>query len=101
MSPRQVELVLKKQRLQLRSAALRGDFSAYAAGLKPAFALADRGRAALCWLRRHPLVPLAVAAALLAARPRAVLRWAQRGFLAWQTFRKLRSVLQLALSRSR
>jgi len=101
VSPRQVELALKKQRLQMRSAALREDFSVYASGWKPAFALADRGRAALRWLRRHPLVPVAVMAALLAARPRAVLRWARRGFVAWQTLRRLRSVLQLALSRSR
>ena len=101
MSPRQVELALKKQRLQIRSAVLREEFSAYAAGWMPAFALADRGRAALRWLRRHPVVPAAVLAALLAARPRTVLRWAQRGFLAWQALRKLQSVLQLALSRNR
>lgn len=101
MSPRQVELALKKQRLQIRSAALRDEFSAYAAGLAPAFALADRGRSALRWLRRHPLLPALVLAAVLAARPRMVLRWAQRGFVAWQALRKLRSVIQLGLSRTR
>ena len=101
MSPRQVELALKKQRLQIRSAALRDEFCAYAAGWMPAFALADRGRAALRWLRRHPVVPVAVLAAFLTARPRTALRWAQRGFIAWQALRKLHSVLQLALSRSR
>ena len=101
MSPRQVELALKKQRLQIRSAALRDEFAAYAAGWAPAFALADRGRAALRWLRRHPLLPVAVLAAVLAVRPRMVLRWAQRGFVAWQALRKLRSMLQLALSQSR
>lgn len=101
MSPRQVELALKKQRLQIRSAILRDDLAAFAGGLKPVFALADRGRSALRWLRRHPLVPVVAGVALLTARPRAVLRWAQRGFLAWQMLRKLSSALQLALSRSR
>lgn len=101
MSPRQVELALKKQRLQIRSAALRDEFSAYAAGWAPVFALADRGRSALRWLRRHPVLPAALLAAFLAARPRTVLRWAERGFVAWQALRKLRSILQLALSQSR
>lgn len=100
MSPRQVDLALKKQRLQIRSAALRDEFAARAAGWAPAFALADRGRAGLRWLRRHPVLPVALLAALLAARPRAVLRWAQRGFVAWQALRRLRGVLQLGPSRS-
>ena len=101
MSPRRVELALKKQRLQIRSAALRDEFTTYAAGLAPAFALADRGRSALHWLRRHPLLPVALLAAALAARPRAVLRWARRGFVAWQALSKLRSMLQLGASSSR
>lgn len=101
MSPRQVELALKKQRLQIRSAALREDFSSYATGLKPVFALADWGLSALRWLRRHPVLPVTVLVALLVARPSAALRWAQRGFLAWQALRKLRGALQLALSRNR
>lgn len=100
MSPRQVELALKKQRLRLRSAALREDFAAYAAGWTPAFALADRGRAVLRWLRQHPVVPVAIVAALLAARPRAVLRWAQRGFFAWQTLRKVHDIIQVPASRT-
>lgn len=101
MSPRQVELALKKQRLRIRSAVLRGDFSAYAAGCKPAFRVADRGGSVLCWLRRHPLVPVAAMVALLVARPRAALRWAQRGFFAWQTLRRLRGALQPALPPNR
>ena len=101
MSPRKVELALKKQRLQLRSAKMRDDFAAYAAGLTPAFALADRGRSALRWVRRHPVLPVALLAAVLAARPRAMLRWAQRGFVVWQALRKLRGMLQPGPVRSR
>ena len=97
MSPRQVELALKRQRLQIRSAALRENFSACAAGWKPVLALADRGNAALQWLRRHPAAPVAALVALLVARPRMVLRWAQRGLFAWQMLRKLRELLAPAL----
>ena len=101
MSSRLVELALKKQRLQIRSAALRAELLATAVAWTPAFALADRGRAVVQWLRHHPLLPVTVVAALLVARPRTVLRWAQRGFLVWQALGKIRGVLQLALSRSR
>ena len=97
MNPRLLELALKKQRLQIRSAALRTDFAAYAAAWQPAFALADKGQAAWLWLRRHPALPVAALVALLVARPRALLRWARRGFFAWQTFGKLREMLAARL----
>lgn len=93
MSPRLVELALKKQRLQIRSAALRADFSSHAAAWRPVFAIADQGQAALLWLRRHPAVPVAVLVALLVARPRVLLRWLKRGFFAWQVLAKLRVLL--------
>lgn len=93
MSPRLVELALKKQRLQIRSAALRTDFSSHAAAWRPVFAIADQGQAALLWLRRHPAVPVAVLVALLVARPRGLLRWLKRGFFAWQAVAKLRVLL--------
>lgn len=101
MSSRQVELALKKQRLQIRSAVLREDFAAYAAGLQPALALVDRGRSALRWLRRHPLLPMVAMVALLVSHPRAALRWVQRGFFAWQTLSKLRGALQQNPTRNR
>ena len=93
MTPRLVELALKKQRLQIRSAALRQEFAAQTRVWRPAFALANRGQAAWLWLRRHPALPVALLVALLVARPRAVLRWARRGFFAWQTFGRLRAML--------
>ncbi len=93
MSPRLVELALKRQRLQIRSAALRADFSSHAAAWRPVFRIADQGQAALLWLRRHPAVPVAVLVALLVARPRALLRWLKRGFFAWQALARLREVV--------
>lgn len=101
MTPRQIELALKKQRLQMRSAVLREQLSRYATMARPAFAFADRGRATWRWLRRHPIIPVAISVALLVARPYAALRWAQRGFLAWQAVRKVRGALQIALSPKR
>lgn len=101
MSPRQVELALKKQRLLMRSGALRENFADYAMRWMPLFSAADRAHAGLHWLRRHPLLPVASLVALLVARPRGVLRWARRGFFAWQALRKLRTALAVKLSGSR
>ncbi|HQW20195.1 MAG TPA: YqjK-like family protein [Rhodocyclaceae bacterium] len=89
----EIELALKKQRLQMRSAALRSSFAGHALALQPVCNLADRGRIALHWLRRHPALPVAGLVALLVARPRAILRLAQRGWFVWQALRKLRNFL--------
>ncbi len=101
MNPRQVELALKKQRLLMRSGALREDFGHYATVWMPLFSATDRLRAGLHWLRRHPLLPVASLVALMVARPRGVLRWARRGFFAWQALRRLRTALEVKLSGSR
>ncbi|MBP9218232.1 MAG: YqjK-like family protein [Sterolibacterium sp.] len=87
---RRIELALRKQRLLLKSASLRLDLANQVGTLSPAFAAVDRLRAAGRWLRRHPQVPVAVLTALLVARPRAVFRWAQRGWFLWQVVRRWR-----------
>ena len=97
MSPKQVELVLKKQHLQMRSAALRETFADYATAWMPVFAVADRVHAGGIWLRRHPALPVAALAALLVSRPRTVLRWIKRGFFIWQTLRKLGDAISVKL----
>lgn len=84
-----LELALRKQRLQLQSAALRADFAACAAAFAPAAGLVDRAREGLRWLRNHPGAVAALAATLVALRPRTVFRWTRRGLLAWQATRKL------------
>ncbi|MDD5175447.1 MAG: YqjK family protein [Sterolibacterium sp.] len=97
MSPKQVELALKKQYLQMRSASLRETFADYASGWTPVFAVADRAYAGWIWLRRHPVLPVAVLVALVVSRPRAVLRWIRRGFLIRQALHKLSGVIAVKL----
>ncbi len=91
--PRHIELALRKQRLQIRSAALRRELAGHGRALAPAFAAADRVYDGALWIRRHPLVVVAATAALVVARPRRALRWAGRALMAWQTWRRLRSVV--------
>ncbi len=90
MSPALVELALRKQRLQFKSAALRQDFARQAASLAPIFGAADRVRDGARWLRQHPQAVVAAAVAILVARPRVVFRWLRRGFFAWQGFVRAR-----------
>lgn len=88
-----LELALKKQRLQLRSAALRDELADHAQALEPLCEAGDRVREGFHWLGRHPEAVAGIVVALVVARPRAVLRWAQRGFFAWRLSGKLRGWL--------
>lgn len=88
---RRIALALRKQRLLLRSAELRGRIGSQAQPLLPLFAAADRLHGGWVWLRRHPVVPVAALTALLVARPRGVLRWLRRGWLLWQMSARLRA----------
>jgi hypothetical protein len=54
-------------------------------------ALVDRGVAAVRYVRSHPALILGVALLVAALRPRRAGTWLQRGWLAWQIGRRLRS----------
>ncbi|QDX82275.1 hypothetical protein B9N43_14105 [Denitratisoma sp. DHT3] len=94
MNQRDLELALRKQRLQLHSAALRHRIAADAAGLAPAFAVADRLGDGLRWLREHPRWVVGGLVALLVARPRAALRWGRRGWFVWRVARRALAALR-------
>lgn len=93
MNGKLLELALKKQRLQFKSDALRERWAEHARALQPVCAGVDRVGDGVAWLRRHPEVGVAVAVVLLVTRPRAVLRWVRRTFLAWQVWRRGRAWL--------
>lgn len=88
---REIDLALRKQRLQFKSAALRRDLAQDFAGVAPVFRAVEQVRAGVAWLRAHPQLIAGVAMALLVVRPKAGWRWARRGFFAWQAWRRLRS----------
>lgn len=93
MSPRQVELSLKKQRLQIRARRQRESLAADFAALSPVFRMADRVRAGIDYLRRNPHWLVGAAVFVIVARPRAVLRWVQHAYFVWQVSLKLRRLL--------
>jgi hypothetical protein len=93
VSRRLHELALKKQRLRFQSSLLRERWAAQAAGMQTLLAGIDRVGQGVDWVKRHPRALLAVAVAVLVARPRATLRWTRRAFIAWQAWRKGRAWL--------
>ena len=99
MTSRHVELALKKQRLQFESAALRRQLRADIAGIAPVFRAGDAMMSGLLWLRGHGEWVVGIAAVLAVTRPRRLLRWARRGFMAWQAWRRLGRWLQRPPSR--
>lgn len=89
----EVELALRKQRLQLRSAALRGEIAGHAAYFAPWFVAGDKLHEGVRWVRRNPEIAAAAGVAVLVARPRAAFRWVRRGVVAWQTWNQVRAWL--------
>lgn len=82
-----IELALEKQRLCLEIAAQREALAAYAEGLRPAFEAADRVRAGVHWLGRHPEIVAGGVTLLVVVRSRTLRflwRWTRRGFFAWR-----------------
>lgn len=84
-----LELALRKQRLQLQSAAQREALVAAAVGIAPLFVAVDAVRDGVRWLKRHPEWLVGGLVALVVAKPRAVARWARRAFFAWQAWRRV------------
>jgi hypothetical protein len=93
MNSRQLQLALKKQRLQFKSDMLRDRWIAHAGGLAPVLGAADQVRAGYAWLRGHPEVVVGVGVAVAVARPRAAWRWFKRAVVAWQFWRKGQQLL--------
>lgn len=84
------ELVLRQQRLLVRSAQLRFTLSEQAQIFKRPLTVADKAQAGLQWLYRNPLWPLGAVLALAVLRPRRAILWGGRLLWAWKTFRRAR-----------
>lgn len=90
MRAHQLELALRKQRLQLQCEAERAALAAHVAGLAPVFKVADGTMAAVDLLRAQPRLLIGAAAAVVFLRPRWILRWGVRGFSLWRLAQNLR-----------
>ena len=90
MDPRQVELALRKQKLQLRAEAQRADITQRLAGIDGALDRVDSLRDHLAWAKdKIPVLSVALLV-VLAAKPRLTLRLAKRAWVGWLLVRQMR-----------
>ncbi|HRO34760.1 YqjK-like family protein [Thauera sp.] len=90
MDSRQVELALRKQKLQLRAEAQRADITQRLAGIDGALDRVDSLRDHLAWAKdKIPVLSVALIV-VLAAKPRLTLRLAKRAWVGWLLVRQVR-----------
>ena len=85
------ELVLRQQRLLLRSAQLRLTLADQAQVFKRSLTVADQARRGLRWLYRNPQWPLGALLVLFVLRPRRAILWGGRLWWALKTIKRARN----------
>lgn len=81
------DLLVRQQRLLVRSAQLRLELADQAQVLQRPLAVADRAQSGLYWLYRNPQWPLGALALLIVVRPRRALVWGGRLWWGWKTLK--------------
>ena len=90
MNRRQIDLALRKQKLQMRADAQRTDLTRRLAGIDGALDRVDSLRDNLAWAKdKIPLLSVALLV-VLAAKPRFALRLAKRAWVGWLLVRQMR-----------
>ncbi len=90
MDSRQIDLALRKQKLQMRADAQRADITRRLAGIDGALDRVDSLRDNLAWAKdKIPLLSVALLV-VLAARPKLTLRLAKRAWVGWLLVRQVR-----------
>ena len=90
MDPRQIDLALRKQKLQMRADAQRTDITRRLAGIDGALDRVDSLRDNLAWAKdKVPLLSVALIV-VLAAKPKLTLRLAKRAWVGWLLVRQAR-----------
>ena len=91
---KQIELALKRGRLQERIAGQRSALAAQMQPVAAALARVDQGiaiaRTGAAYVKRHPLQVGLVVALLALSKPRRILRWGRRAFVVWGLWQKIR-----------
>ena len=89
-----IDLLLRQQRLLIRSAQLRANLNHSADMIRTPLHVIDRTRTTIEWLYQHPLYPSIALAALVLLKPRRALTWGKHLWGGWLTFQRLRQWLE-------
>lgn len=95
-TPDRDEVLLRRERLVLRSDQLRVTWSQQVQVLRRPLGMADKARSATQWLLQHPEWPLGVLALLVVLRPGRALRWASYAWQGYGVYRRVQRVLNRA-----
>ena len=102
MDAKLVELYVQRGRLHERIVAQRAQLARELVPVHDVLDKVDRARALLqrlrLWMTANPGLVAAAAVALVIWRPRALMRSARWGFLAWRTWSRWRDWLRIGLS---
>jgi hypothetical protein len=91
VSARAGELEQRRAALIAQCAVQRAAIAEHTRGLATPLRVADRVGNALVYLRRHPMLFGASAAAFAVMQRRGIVKWGQRAFLVWRAWKALRS----------
>lgn len=84
----------RREQLVARAAAQRDDMAEMFAQLHTPLQLADKGISFLRFIASHPIIPAAtlvgVIAVLIATRRFNMMKWIERGFVAWRMYRSFK-----------
>jgi len=95
MNHKLTELAKRRARLVAQAETQR---TALAQSMEPwraPLAIADKGLAAVHYLRSHPALLVGAGVFLVALRPNRAVAWLQRGWVAWKVIRKIRGAHSL------
>jgi hypothetical protein len=87
------ELILRQQRLLMRSSELRTNLADQAQVFKRPLSLIDQVRARLQWLYRNPQWPVGALLAVAVLRPRRAIIWSSRLWWAWNSVKRVESFI--------
>jgi hypothetical protein len=92
---------IRQRRAELiaRAAQQRDDIAAALGTLRAPLAVADKGIAAVTYVKSHPGIAAAAIVATAVISPRRTLRWAQRAILIWRGIRWVQSSTRAAAAR--
>ena len=96
------ELASRREKLLLRSTALREKLTYRSQVVQPALGAVDRVSEGASWVRRNPALLALVGAALvgaLLARPRSAVNLGLRAWSGWQMIQRVRPLANAVLSR--
>lgn len=89
----------RREALVARAARQRDDIASALATLRTPLAVADKGVAAVAYVKSHPGIAAAAVVAAVIISPRRTLRWVQRAVIVWRGLRWVRNSARAAAAR--